>query len=116
VCGVKIGNAVINDGTDTKGMYDFFWTHALISDEAADGISRYCGNFSAGVSDSDKCDAAMSEADEALQDIDIYNIYAPNCQSAGLVSPPVTATVRIPDGCAGRPAAIDAMIDEALIS
>ena len=59
-----------------------------------DGISRYCGNFSAGVSDSDKCDAAMSEADEALQDIDIYNIYAPNCQSAGLVTPPVTASVR----------------------
>ncbi|KAG2638800.1 hypothetical protein PVAP13_2NG640100 [Panicum virgatum] len=97
--GIMIGNAVINDGTDTKGMYDFFWTHALISDEAADGISRYCGNFSAGVSDSDKCDAAMSEADEALQDIDIYNIYAPNCQSAGLVTPPVTASIESFDPC-----------------
>lgn len=91
---VKIGNAVINDVTDTKGMYDFFWTHALMSDEAAEGINKYCGNFSAAAEDSDKCDAATAEADVDLQDIDIYNIYAPNCQSAALVSPPITPSVR----------------------
>ncbi|WVZ66920.1 hypothetical protein U9M48_016075 [Paspalum notatum var. saurae] len=96
--GIMIGNAVINDATDTKGMYDFFWTHALISDEAADGIRRYC-NFTDGASENDKCDEAASEADEALQDIDIYNIYAPNCQSAGLVSPPVTPSIDNFDPC-----------------
>lgn len=94
MAGEQIGNAVINDWTDTKGMYDFFWTHALISDATADAIGRYC-NFSAAAStSSDKCDDAMSEADEALDDIDIYNIYAPNCQSANLVSPPITPSVR----------------------
>nr|CAB3458834.1 unnamed protein product [Digitaria exilis] len=76
--------------TDTKGMYDFFWTHALMSDQAAEGINKYCGNFSAAASNSDKCDSATSEADVDLNDIDIYNIYAPNCQSASLVSPPIT--------------------------
>ncbi|KAJ1292174.1 hypothetical protein BS78_02G372100 [Paspalum vaginatum] len=96
--GIMIGNAVINDATDTKGMYDFFWTHALISDEAADGIRRYC-NFTDGASESDKCEAAASEAASALQDIDIYNIYAPNCQSAGLVSPPVTPSIDNFDPC-----------------
>ncbi|KAK8460973.1 hypothetical protein SEVIR_2G427900v4 [Setaria viridis] len=96
--GIMIGNAVINDGTDTMGMYDFFWTHALISDEAAEGIRRYC-NFSAGGTDSDKCDAATTEADEALQDIDIYNIYAPNCESAGLVTPPITPSIESFDPC-----------------
>ncbi|CAN6185466.1 unnamed protein product [Urochloa humidicola] len=96
--GIMIGNAVINDGTDTKGMYDFFWTHALISDEAADGIHRYC-NFTVGAADSDKCDAAVSEADEALQDIDIYNIYAPNCDNAGLVTPPITPSIENFDPC-----------------
>ena len=93
-CRAKIGNAVINDWTDSKGMYDFFWTHALISDATADAIDRYC-NFSATAAGSDKCDEATSEADEALEDIDIYNIYAPNCQSADLVSPPITPSVRI---------------------
>ncbi|CAN6206326.1 unnamed protein product [Urochloa humidicola] len=96
--GIMIGNAVINDGTDTKGMYDYFWTHALISDEASEGISKYC-NFSDGAADSDKCDAAVSEADEALQDIDIYNIYAPNCDNAGLVSPPITPSIESFDPC-----------------
>jgi serine carboxypeptidase-like clade 2 len=85
---------VINDWTDSKGMYDFFWTHALISDTTADAIGRYC-NFSAAAAGSDKCDEATSEADEALEDIDIYNIYAPNCQSDDLVSPPITPSVRL---------------------
>jgi serine carboxypeptidase-like clade II len=101
--GRKIGNAVINDWTDTKGMYDFFWTHALISDATADAIGRHC-NFSAAAAaaagSNDKCDEATSEADEALEDIDIYNIYAPNCQSADLVSPPITPSVRTSAGTA----------------
>jgi serine carboxypeptidase-like clade 2 len=90
---VKIGNAVINDLTDTKGMYDFFWTHALISDETADGINKNC-NFTAGAASSDLCDDASGDASESLRDIDIYNIYAPNCQSEKLVTPPITPSVR----------------------
>ncbi|KAF8668969.1 hypothetical protein HU200_052181 [Digitaria exilis] len=97
--GIMIGNAVINDETDTKGMYDFFWTHALMSDQAAEGINKYCGNFSAAASNSDKCDSATSEADVDLNDIDIYNIYAPNCQSASLVSPPITPSIDNFDPC-----------------
>ncbi|XP_062190286.1 serine carboxypeptidase II-3-like [Phragmites australis] len=97
--GIMIGNAVINDWTDAKGMYDFFWTHALISDETADGISKNC-NFTAGASDSNAlCDDAQGEADESLRDIDIYNIYAPNCQSDGLVTPPITPSVENFDPC-----------------
>ncbi|XP_062187455.1 serine carboxypeptidase II-3-like [Phragmites australis] len=97
--GIMIGNAVINDWTDDKGMYDYFWTHALISDETADGINRHC-NFTAGAGDSNmRCDEATGEADESLSDIDIYNIYAPNCQSDGLVSPPITPSIENFDPC-----------------
>ncbi|KAL5197694.1 hypothetical protein ABZP36_001206 [Zizania latifolia] len=95
--GIMIGNAVINDWTDTKGMYDFFWTHALISDEAAGAISRNC-NFTADV-ENQLCDDAVTLADESLQDIDIYNIYAPNCQSAAVVSPPITPSIESFDPC-----------------
>uniref|UniRef100_A0A0E0ANQ5 Carboxypeptidase n=1 Tax=Oryza glumipatula TaxID=40148 RepID=A0A0E0ANQ5_9ORYZ len=97
--GIMIGNAVINDWTDTKGMYDFFWTHALISDEANDGITKHC-NFTDGADANSLCDDATSLADDCLQDIDIYNIYAPNCQSPGLVvSPPVTPSIESFDPC-----------------
>ncbi|KAK3125898.1 hypothetical protein QOZ80_7BG0611130 [Eleusine coracana subsp. coracana] len=96
--GIMIGNAVINDWTDAKGMYDYFWTHALISDEAADGINRHC-NFTSDDSN-DLCDEAMSEADDSLRDIDIYNIYAPNCQSTSLVtSPPIKPSIDNFDPC-----------------
>jgi serine carboxypeptidase-like clade II len=88
---MKIGNAVINDGTDTKGMYDYLWTHALISDETADNINKHC-NFPVDDS-SDLCHNATSEADESLKGINIYNIYAPNCQSSKLVSPPIKPSV-----------------------
>uniref|UniRef100_A0A0D9X2E3 Carboxypeptidase n=1 Tax=Leersia perrieri TaxID=77586 RepID=A0A0D9X2E3_9ORYZ len=96
--GIMIGNAVINDWTDAKGMYDFFWTHALISDEANDGITKHC-NFSRGAADNQLCDDATSLADDCLQDVDIYNIYAPNCQSPGLVTPAITPSIENFDPC-----------------
>uniref|UniRef100_M8CD93 Carboxypeptidase n=1 Tax=Aegilops tauschii TaxID=37682 RepID=M8CD93_AEGTA len=94
--GIMIGNAVINDWTDSKGMYDFFWTHALISDETAAGINKNC-NFTAagaGAAPSALCYDASDEASESLRDIDIYNIYAPNCQSEKLVTPPIAPSRR----------------------
>ncbi|KQK14876.1 hypothetical protein BRADI_1g19170v3 [Brachypodium distachyon] len=82
--GIMIGNAVINDWTDKKGMYDFYWTHALISDDTADAITKNC-NFTA--------------ATEEPGDINIYNIYAPMCQSRKLVSPPITPSIESFDPC-----------------
>jgi len=99
-CRAKIGNAVINDWTDSKGMYDFFWTHALISDATADAIGRYC-NFSAAAADSDECDEATSDAGEALEDIDIYNSTRPTA------SPPTSCRRRSPPRCVLRQPAVD---------
>ncbi|KAE8803581.1 Serine carboxypeptidase II-3 [Hordeum vulgare] len=96
--GVMIGNAVINDGTDKKGTFDFYWTHALISDETADGVSRNC-NFTNGAESNDLCDEANDDVVENLRNIDNYNIYAPNCQTEGLVTPPITPSVESFDTC-----------------
>ncbi|KAG1331789.1 putative serine carboxypeptidase II-3 [Cocos nucifera] len=51
--GIMIGNGVINEETDEKGMVDYFWTHALISDETIDAIHKYC-NFSPNASSEPK--------------------------------------------------------------
>ena len=85
---------MINDATDTKGMYDFFWTHALISDETAEAISKNC-NFTAGAKSNDLCVTAAVDAIHNVADLDIYNIYAPNCQSEKIVTPPITPSVRL---------------------
>ncbi|KAM0860001.1 hypothetical protein ACQ4PT_046819 [Festuca glaucescens] len=96
--GIMIGNAVINDWTDNKGTYDFFWTHALISDETVDGVNRNC-NFTAGAASNKLCDEAYRAVGESVVYIDNYNIYAPKCQSEGLITPPVTPSVERFDPC-----------------
>ncbi|KAM7278269.1 hypothetical protein ACFE04_005403 [Oxalis oulophora] len=75
--GIAIGNAWIDDITGTKGMYDYFWTHALISDEANNKINKNCDYTSGNLSSA--CDNATNDAAQEMGDIDIYNIYAPIC-------------------------------------
>ena len=81
---VQIGNAWIDDNTSLQGMYDYYWTHALNSDETHAGIQKYCdfitGNFT------NECLYYTDQGDEEIGDIDIYNIYAPQCHSSGPIS------------------------------
>ncbi|KAA8528565.1 hypothetical protein F0562_035920 [Nyssa sinensis] len=78
--GIAIGNAWIDDNTSIKGIFDYFWTHALISDETIKGINKYCdfltGNFS------NTCYQYQGQGEEEIGEIDIYNIYAPLCNSS----------------------------------
>ncbi|KAH6794066.1 serine carboxypeptidase-like 40 [Perilla frutescens var. hirtella] len=77
--GIAIGNAYIDYTDEMSGSYDFFWSHALISDESHDAIVKYC-NFSSSTT-SEKCDEAMGAADAEPGDIFAYDIYAPLCGS-----------------------------------
>ncbi|KAL6552462.1 hypothetical protein OROHE_007826 [Orobanche hederae] len=72
--GIIIGNAVIDDETDTKGMYNYFASHALISDDTANQALKYCTNIQ-----SNKCIEADAEVGNEIGHINIYNIYAPLC-------------------------------------
>lgn len=97
--GIIIGNAVINDETDQSGMYEYFATHALTSDETWYAIQKYC-NFSPNVTNQvDQCNSALNEADNDVSSIDIYNIYAPLCFSSNLTSLPKKANILSFDPC-----------------
>lgn len=74
---VQIGNAWIDDNTSEQGMYDYFWTHALNSDETHAGIQKYCDFVTGNLSNT--CYQYLNQGDAELGDIDIYNIYAPSC-------------------------------------
>uniref|UniRef100_A0A2N9HL16 Carboxypeptidase n=1 Tax=Fagus sylvatica TaxID=28930 RepID=A0A2N9HL16_FAGSY len=84
--GIAIGNAWIDDKTGQLGIYDYFWTHALNSDETNAGIHKYC-NFDDGDSSS-TCDDYQSKWGEEAGGLDIYNIYAPTCKSSTPKSSP----------------------------
>ncbi|KAM0016299.1 putative carboxypeptidase D [Helianthus debilis subsp. tardiflorus] len=77
VSNLQIGNAWIDDETSLKGLYDHWWTHAIISDTTHDAIFRYC-DFASG-SLSDMCHNITDKTWEDVRKIDVYNIYAPIC-------------------------------------
>ena len=60
-------------------MYQYFGSHALVSDETSAQIRKYC-DFSPNVTtQSAECNKANEDVNRNLENIDIYNIYAPIC-------------------------------------
>ncbi|KAL7083649.1 hypothetical protein ACP275_14G176200 [Erythranthe tilingii] len=86
--GIIIGNAVINDESDVKGMYEFFGSHALLSDETTSLIMKYCDFTPNATTQSNICNEAAGEAEKDTNSIDIYNIYAPLCKNTSLTDKP----------------------------
>ncbi|MCD7464489.1 hypothetical protein HAX54_052850 [Datura stramonium] len=86
--GILIGNAVINDEMDTRGMYEYFASHALIPDEVEAEIQKQCKFTGSENEESDECKEAQGIADYDTQPIDIYNIYAPICHNSNLTPTP----------------------------
>jgi len=91
--GFMIGNAAIDDASDDRGMVEYAWDHAVISDELHDAIATFCdfsrndagSDFSsdaAASQQSDACDQAMDAFYEAFDDIDIYSPYTPVCTNS----------------------------------
>ncbi|XP_019152694.1 PREDICTED: serine carboxypeptidase-like 40 [Ipomoea nil] len=88
--GILIGNAVVHDEEDEKGMYQYFASHALISDQTLGQVLKYC-NFSEGsdyTKQPNECLAAREIASHNTGQIDIYNIYAPWCKNTNLTHKP----------------------------
>ncbi|KAJ6813073.1 serine carboxypeptidase-like 34 [Iris pallida] len=75
--GFMVGNGVMNDETDQRGMVDYAWDHAVISDEVYDDIKKSC-NFSL-EHVGDACNKALDEYFAVYDIIDMYSLYAPTC-------------------------------------
>lgn len=75
--GFMIGNAAIDDETDQKGLIDYAWYHAVISDRLYSDIRREC-NFSE-QNVSKVCNKLMDEYFDVYKIIDMYSLYTPTC-------------------------------------
>lgn len=82
--GIAIGNALIDDNTWNQGRYDYYWTHALNSDETHTGITKNC-DYNSGIFNKE-CQSYQSQGDNEHGNLDTYNIYAPNCGTRNLNS------------------------------
>jgi len=72
-----MGNAVINDITDLKGIYDYALGHAIISKEVYDGITRDCDLSKE--RQTRNCTVNIAKFLKAYSDIDIFSIFSPIC-------------------------------------
>ncbi|XP_061994682.1 serine carboxypeptidase-like 34 [Rosa rugosa] len=75
--GFMIGNAAIDEESDQKGLIDYAWDHAVISDRLYSDIRREC-NFSE-QNVSKECNKLMDEYFEVYKIIDMYSLYTPIC-------------------------------------
>ncbi|KAJ1702067.1 hypothetical protein LUZ63_001846 [Rhynchospora breviuscula] len=75
--GFMIGNAWMDDETDTKGMIDYAWDHAVISDELYHAIKINC-NFSL-VDPGNTCNNLLNKYYDVYDIIDMYSLYVPTC-------------------------------------
>ncbi|XP_055814445.1 serine carboxypeptidase-like 40 [Solanum dulcamara] len=90
--GIIIGNAVINDDTDNTGRYEYYASHALISDETYLDIKKYCYDNNYNKS---KCNGAAAISNSNLNHLDIYSIYSPLCKDGNLTKYPKLPSVII---------------------
>ncbi|XP_059435297.1 serine carboxypeptidase-like 33 [Corylus avellana] len=75
--GFIVGNPETDDYYDSKGLLEYAWSHAVISDQLYEKAKKVC-DFKMFVW-SNECSSAMNQVFDQYQEIDIYNIYAPKC-------------------------------------
>ncbi|OQU86812.1 hypothetical protein SORBI_3003G154400 [Sorghum bicolor] len=78
--GFIVGNAVTDAYYDYKGLLEFAWSHSVISDQLYKHVKTVCTFrtiFLAG-----ECAHAMGLVYTQYDKIDIYNVYAPKCNTA----------------------------------
>jgi hypothetical protein len=79
--GILIGNPAIDSSSDDRGLADYAWDHAVISDEVYGSIKSNC-KFPDDGEESDPCNSAWNDFFNAMDDIDLYSLYTPACTNA----------------------------------
>lgn len=82
---LQVGNPETDDYYDSKGIVEYAWSHAVISDQLYRQVNQVC-NFKL-PNWPPECSNAVSSVFGQLQEIDIYNIYAPTCPLKKTISP-----------------------------
>ncbi|XP_057725930.1 serine carboxypeptidase-like 26 [Arachis stenosperma] len=75
--GFIVGNPETDDYYDYKGLLEYAWSHAVISDEQYEKAKKVC-DFKQ-IDWPKECNEAMNTVWQDYSEIDIYNIYAPKC-------------------------------------
>ncbi|KAH9326408.1 hypothetical protein KI387_006586 [Taxus chinensis] len=80
--GFMVGNAVTDAYNDYIGTFEYWWSHALISDSTYKLLKDTC-DFTSSQHPSDPCQIALNQADMEQGNIDAYSIFTPSCNISG---------------------------------
>ncbi|CAH2044144.1 unnamed protein product [Thlaspi arvense] len=97
--GLMIGNALLDDETDQKGMIDYAYDHAVISDGLYERVNQHCDFKQEHVSK--ECNGALDEYFDVYKILDMYSLYSPKCvltTGNSSISQSVAGIRRFPDG------------------
>ncbi|KAK9049381.1 hypothetical protein SSX86_031649 [Deinandra increscens subsp. villosa] len=77
--GILLGNPETSDAEDWKGLVDYAWSHAVVSDETHKTIRESCDFNSNNTWSNDDCSQAVDEVLKQYKEIDIYSLYTSVC-------------------------------------
>lgn len=95
---MQIGNALMDDETDQRGMIDYAWDHAVISDGLYHDIKTTC-NFSVS-KPSNSCNTFLDKYFDVYNIIDMYSLYTSTCPDSNFSTTPVPVPVPVIRGLA----------------
>ncbi|XP_059437354.1 serine carboxypeptidase-like 31 isoform X1 [Corylus avellana] len=77
--GVLLGNPETSDAEDWRGLVDYAWSHAVISDETHRIIIESCDFNGNDTWSNNDCSEAVDEVLKQYKEIDIYSLYTSTC-------------------------------------
>ncbi|KAE8686281.1 Serine carboxypeptidase-like 31 [Hibiscus syriacus] len=77
--GILLGNPETYDAEDWRGMVDYAWSHAVVSDETHKTITETCDFKSNDTWSNEDCSEAVDEVLKQYKEIDIFSLYTPMC-------------------------------------
>ncbi|KAK9150014.1 hypothetical protein Syun_008323 [Stephania yunnanensis] len=80
--GFLVGNPETSDGEDWRGMVDYAWSHAIVSDETHKMIKDNCDFDSDDTWSNGNCTAGVDELLKQYKEIDIYSLYTSVCMNS----------------------------------
>ncbi|EYU27945.1 hypothetical protein ABFS82_13G109600 [Erythranthe guttata] len=77
--GILLGNPETYDAEDWKGMVDYAWSHAVVSDETHKTIVQSCNFYNDDTWSNTDCTSGVEELLSQYKEIDIYSLYTSVC-------------------------------------
>lgn len=79
--GILMGNPETSDPDDWRGLVDYAWSHAVVSDETHRIIKTTCDFDSDDTWSNPNCSEGVDEVLRQYKEIDIYSLYTSVCMS-----------------------------------